>query len=855
MKTDHSSSPLGGMSRRLLFAFTTLVSIGFLGPFDIRGTILPADRSTMWNPGLMSVGGISNRTTIFTNVNASSYGNGAQDASAGIQAALEACPAGQVVQLSAGTFTVNNLLLIHSAITLRGAGPGVTILQKTNGARPRLSPTQPVDPGTYNPDAQPLVIIGASRWPGPDSTRSQNLKADGAKGASSITVQNASALSAGKFVLLDELSGAFWQPTPTGFPGNAKVWAGDRVAWNMHLPQQQYQDDSDSSDATGPYDTDGVGPVIRPPAAMSWFCRADRPTCEIKEIASVNGNIVTFTTPLHISYRTNHTAQLTLYSDYSGSLPDRASAQIRNAGIEDMTVLGGADGQIRFEDAAYSWARNIENVQWLGEGFAVDGSFRIEIRGCNIHDGSWPEPGGAGYAISFAQGSSEILVEDNISINACKNMVVRSCGAGSVFGYNFADDAWDYDNPGWVECGLNASHMAGPHHVLFEGNYSVNFDSDYTHGNAIYMTCLRNWFSGQRRDFADLGNIRCVGAAYGSWWDSFVGNVLGRAGQMSGWSYDDPAMAGNNANWSSGAVIWKLGYDPERWNMYADMITVTNAIRHGNFDYLTNSQVWEASISDHVIPSSYYLSVKPAFFGGRAWPWVQPENTTQQVYSLPAMDRYNAIPPPVITAQPQSKTVNAGQVATFTVGTTFSLPLYYQWRKNGADISGATSASYTTPATTNSDNGEIFSIVISNDKGLVTSSNAVLTIVTSYQTWQLQYFGCTNCPQAAPNADPDGTGQNNWFKYIAGLNPTNPTSRFVMSAAAITNPAAGFKFTYGPLATGRTYTPWSCTNLAPANWTTLTGYLGPVINAGNATLTDTSPGFPARFYRLSISYP
>jgi hypothetical protein len=853
MKTNRSSSEVRAVIGVLLFVFIVFVSGMFLSVSKVEGTVLPPDRATTWNPGLMSVGGISNRTTIFTNISASTYGNGAQDASAGIQASLEACPAGQVVLLSAGMFTVNNLLLVHSAITLRGAGPGATILQKTDGARPRISAAQPVDPGTYNPDPQPLVIIGASRWPGADTTRTQNLTADGAKGGSSITVQNGSVFTAGKFVLLDELSGASWQPTPAGFPGDAKVWAGDRVVWNMHLPQQQYQDDCDNSDATGPYDTDGTQNV-RPPAAMSWFSRLDRPTCEIKEIASVNGNIITFTTPLHIGYRTNHTAQLTPYSDYSGSLPDRASAQIKYAGIEDMTVLGGADGQVRFENAAYSWAKNIENAQWLGEGFAVNGSFRIEIRGSNIHDGSWPEPGGAGYAISLASGSSEVLVEDNISINACKNMVVRSCGAGSVFGYNFTDDSWDYDNPGWVECGLNASHMAGPHHVLFEGNYGVNFDSDYTHGNAIYMTCLRNWFSGQRRNFTDLGNIRCIGAAYGSWWDSFVGNVLGRSGQMSGWTYDDPAMAGTSPDWSSGSVIWKLGYDPERWNMNADMTTVTNAIRHGNFDYLTDSQTWEPNIPDHAIPSSYYLSAKPAFFGNRAWPWVQSENTTQQIYSLPALDRYNAIPRPVITTQPQSQTVNPGQTATFTVGTTFSLPLYYQWQKNGTNINGATSASYTTSVTATQDNGEVFDVVISNDKGSVTSSNALLAVVTSYQSWQLQYFGCTNCPQAAPNADPSGTGQNNWFKYVAGLDPTNSASRFVMTAAPTTIPTTGLKLTYGPLTTGRTYTPWWCTNLAVANWEKLTGYIGSVTNAGNATLTDTNLALPEKFYRLSISY-
>ena len=114
---------------------------------------------------------------------------------------------------------------------------------------------------------------------------------------------------------------------------------------------------------------------------------------------------------------------------------------MKNAGVESLTAIGGADGQIRFENAAYSWAKNVENTQWLGEGFAVNGSFRVEIRESYIHDGSWPEPGGAGYAISFAGGSSDVLVENNIVLNACKVVVVRSCGAGSVFGYNYTDDA------------------------------------------------------------------------------------------------------------------------------------------------------------------------------------------------------------------------------------------------------------------------------------------------------------------------------------------------------------------------------------------------------------------------------
>ncbi len=55
---------------------------------------------------------------------------------------------------------------------------------------------------------------------------------------------------------------------------------------------------------------------------------------------------------------------------------------------------------------------------------------------------------------------------------------------------------------------------------------------------------------------------------------------------------------------------------------------------------------------------------------------------------------------PSITTQPASQTVTAGQTATFSVTATGTAPLSYQWQKNGAAISGATSSSYTTPAET-----------------------------------------------------------------------------------------------------------------------------------------------------------
>src|SRR5207245_4736395 len=57
-------------------------------------------------------------------------------------------------------------------------------------------------------------------------------------------------------------------------------------------------------------------------------------------------------------------------------------------------------------------------------------------------------------------------------------------------------------------------------------------------------------------------------------------------------------------------------------------------------------------------------------------------------------------------------------------------PLTYQWQKNGADIPGATSSSYTTPATTSADSGAMFRVVITNSAGSATSNSATLTVST-----------------------------------------------------------------------------------------------------------------------------
>lgn len=83
-----------------------------------------------------------------------------------------------------------------------------------------------------------------------------------------------------------------------------------------------------------------------------------------------------------------------------------------------------------------------------------------------------------------------------------------------------------------------------------------------------------------------------------------------------------------------------------------------------------------------------------------------------------------------ITTQPQNRTLTVGDNLTLTVAATVSdgSSLTYQWKKDGSDITSATSATYTKSSVAEEDAGSYTCQVTSSTAGSVTSNSATVTV-------------------------------------------------------------------------------------------------------------------------------
>lgn len=122
--------------------------------------------------------------------------------------------------------------------------------------------------------------------------------------------------------------------------------------------------------------------------------------------------------------------------------------------------------------------------------------------------------------------------------------------------------------------------------------------------------------------------------------------------------------------------------------------------------------------------------------------------------------------------------------------------------------------------------------------------------------WQVQYFGQDN-PLAGPSADVNGTGQDNRFKFLAGLHPTaasdDPFYLFRVRAKPVAGQPGQREISFDPIVSGRTYTVQFSTDLAAGNWSDLVGFQQPPDTGLTRTVVDVNAGSARRFYRVLIT--
>ena len=158
--------------------------------------------------------------------------------------------------------------------------------------------------------------------------------------------------------------------------------------------------------------------------------------------------------------------------------------------------------------------------------------------------------------------------------------------------------------------------------------------------------------------------------------------------------------------------------------------------------------------------------------------------------------------PPQITTQPTNITVIEGGTATFSVQVSRGVGMSYQWQRNGAIITGATSSVYSFSPVQLADSGASFRCVLVNSYGTTNSSSALLTVVRD------------TTPPTVISVANLGDAQTVSVLFSEPLEASSATQAgnytlnngASVGAAAFANNSSTIVLTTSPLTTGRTYT-------------------------------------------------
>ncbi len=694
--------------RRLARRATALLVAGAFAQHAsfVLGEIIPPERLTSWTGNVGVPGGIPNRTTVFVNVATTTvskykcFGDGVTDNLTALQNAISDCPSGQVVYMPAGTYRLNGQVRIYNKgnWTLRGDGPGKTVLVGGAGS---------------------LFALGQSPWM-TEWAAATPIVSGATNGSSSITVLSTANIQNGQMMFLEQDNdGTNVFGYGSGGSGSPTYNADDRLHNNVAVFNHRVM------------------------------------------VTNITGTNVGFFPPLPFDF----TPQLNPRAVGFGSLIGP-----KYVGLEDLTCVGSSAGQgIWFQGMFGSWLKNIELTGWGTFGLKFDYVSCVSIVDCYVHDPAsfnWSR----GYPIQFDM-ANNCLVQNNIFYKYQDGLMMQGGSGANVIAYNlFFREYNGYLGTQNMLASLYGNHTPYPQFNLWEGNYGNGVQLDFYYGPSRTATFLRNYLTGADPDITTGRVVMKLDSR--QWSNNVVGNVLGSSGTAPAlyaalpkqtitwvqttpvtWTYDS-----GTANFSyAQPTIFRLGYpysgnnssagagSPPATNQlnYIDLSVKSNTLIHGNWDAANQAVKWDANIPDHVVPASYYLPVKPEWFGDLNWPPFEPANggvmTVMSLTNLPAGYRfvYGINPPsgaavvnlaPAAVVFARTATTGAAPLAvTFSsVGSNDpeGTALSYVW--NFGDGGTATSSSPTHTFT----NAGAFNVhlIVSDGTNSTVSSNVIIKV-------------------------------------------------------------------------------------------------------------------------------
>src|SRR6266850_2575872 len=586
----------------LLFLLIVLAFVPGVAHAQAWSGILDPTRAIDWSAAGVP-GGIPSGTWTQSGstILASTFGNGASDATSGIQTALNACGTNHFVLLGAGTFRINTFLSIPNNCVLRGAGASQTKLN---------------DMGT----SSGLIRFGTNGLTGvnpPFSGGNSTTFTGGAQGASTITVASATGITVGSLLMLSQPNLSYM--TEFGHGGDCNFCTSGQT--NDFLS----------------------GQIVR--------------------VTNVAGTVLTIAEPLYIGYANpSYVFRFTATVATNSGLENLKLSQNNthsNANSATIQMIGAYASWVKgvesdFADNAHMFLQYSlhcevrdsffhdafrhgpgSNDQQLNLAYKASANLIINNIFWRMHAGVMVERGPAGNVIAY----NYLDGNYNTSPTNVQEPGLDSHGAhpmmnlyeGNIVNFMLWDDFWG----------------SSSHHTLFR-NYVIGTTQNVPPrdvrgalqpGSFVWEDGNFNGFGIDINDLNDFYNV--------------VGVIIGSP-HATAQGYLDSLVSPTNARGSGNCISLncvgiRYGYDGANDAIINPNTVFPTTFVHGVYGTQSGTFTWDAGHPNHTLPASFFLSAKPSWWGAQAWPPIGPDVTGGNIAGvggfanrIPALDCFNA---------------------------------------------------------------------------------------------------------------------------------------------------------------------------------------------------------------------